>query len=65
VLEGAARLAEVVAGLQRPDVGLDEAGSLGKLFLDPVEVTFPAAVEHPEGHAQGKEVLRAIFVFGG
>jgi hypothetical protein len=36
-LEGAGGVAKKVARLQRPGVGLDEVGSLGKLFLDPVQ----------------------------
>ncbi len=64
MLEGACRVTEVVARLQGANVAFHDGGLLGELLVDPVDGHFQRPVEHPEGQAQGKEVLRTVLVLG-
>ena len=65
VVEDLRRLAEGVAGLERPQVGLQDDRPSGELGLDPGDGGLHGALEEPEHDAQGEEVLGQVDLLGG
>ena len=60
LVEHLGRLAERVAGLERPLVALGDHRPLGELLVDPADRGLHAPLVEPEHHAEGEEVLRQV-----
>lgn len=54
------RFAKVVAGLERPGIGLEHSGILGELIPDPLQRRFQGPIVQPEDQAQGEEIPAAV-----
>ena len=64
-VEDLGRLAEGIAGVERPAVGLRDDGPATELLLDPAQRGLHASLEQPEHDAQGEEVPGQVDLLGG